>query len=100
MEMGNLALLVAADIDRAGLPAPAMITVQSFVDTVEVQYGGRDAVSTDALADRHGLSMIAEGDPYHAPTLRTWRGKVELGGLSVIMQVYCGVSTDEHVAGA
>jgi hypothetical protein len=96
LEMGNLALLVAADIDRAGLPDPAAIDVQGYLDTVQVYFGGRDAVSTDALADRHGLSMIAEGDPYHAPTLRTWRGKVELGGLSVIMQVYCGVSTDER----
>lgn len=95
MEMGRLAMVVAADIDRAGLPAPAALCVMAgFVDplTVNVQFSGSDAVPTDALADRYGLSMITADDPYHAPTLRTWRGKAELGGLSIMMQVYCGVT--------
>lgn len=91
MQMGNLALLVAADIDRMNLPDPAVLSVEGYADTVNVQFSGQDAVSTDALGDRYGLSLILPDDRYHAPTLRTWRGEVELGGIKVTAQVYCGV---------
>lgn len=94
MEMGRLAMVVAADIDRMGLPSPAVLSVEGYAGTVNVQFSGQDAVSTDAFGDRYGLSMIGKDDPYHAPTLRTWRGKAEVGGTSVIMQVYCGVVKD------